>query len=352
MALKPTATSFISNFRAARIGLLVLVPVLLFAADFRVHYFGPDGLLQAPAYSPADGRDRNLFDLHQDARIGWTLKPDLETRFKGASFTTNRHGFRTSDYEVAKTRDVIRIAVLGRSVTMGAGVADDEVYPARLQAMLDEQHPGRFEVLNLAVGGYHFPQMAAIYEEYVAALEPDLLLVPMTPALSIGMVSEYPHPWPQRVWGDLRPILAHSFVYEALRQALGDWIRANLASDWRQRVRRNRAGLPRSVSVRGLLEHFVRRRQQEDVPVVVVMLKVNWALSEGHQRSIVQQNRQWLNAYSNAALIDTTTALKGRVGGSDYIYYGDDHPNPKVHDLYAQLIYASLPPLLRRFDLH
>ena len=185
----------------------------------------------------------------------------------------------------------------------------------------------------------------------MAALEPDLLLVPMTPALSIGMVREYPQPWPQRVWGDLRPILAHSFVYEALRQSLGNWMRANLASDWRQRVRRSRAGEPRSVSVKSLLEHFVRRRQQEDVPVVVVMLKVNWALSEAHQRSIIQQSRQWLNAYSNAALIDTTTSLKGRVGESDYIYYGDDHPNPKVHDLYAQLIYASLPPLLRRFDL-
>ena len=134
--------------------------------------FWARALLHPIAYSASDALEHGLLEPHADARIAWTLKPNLDTRFKGLPFSTNEAGFRTPAFNPIKKQDVIRIAVVGRSITMGSGVADHEVYTARLQEMLNKTSPGRYEVINFAVSGHELPQMSAVYERFVAALNP------------------------------------------------------------------------------------------------------------------------------------------------------------------------------------
>ncbi len=66
---------------------------------------------------------------------------------------TNSDGFRgTVEYTERPGEGVIRVGTIGDSITFGFGVADDESYPAVLEALLSEH--GRYEVINAGVHSY------------------------------------------------------------------------------------------------------------------------------------------------------------------------------------------------------
>ena len=122
-------------------------------------------------------------------------------------------GFRSPTIEPTKGQGVVRIVVLGRSITMGSGVTDEEVYTARLQELLNQRSPERrYEVLNFAVGGYELPQMSAVYDEFAADLDPDLVLVAMTARMYTWLVPDASFRLPERKWSNLRELLIHLFV--------------------------------------------------------------------------------------------------------------------------------------------
>ena len=349
MVLRLNVTSSIFNFRVIGLPVALLGTLLLGEASMRLHYFGVDALWNALDYSAAGPLEHDILQADSDSQIGWRLRANLDTRFKGAVFQTSDDGFRSPPISKMKPIDTLRIVILGRSITMGAGVSNEEVYPAQLQSLLDRHTPGRYEVLNLAVAAYELPQMMALYES-VQSYEADMVMVPMTSGTFSRLIHTQPQRWETRPWSDMNRLLSHFFLYDALRKALGDWKRRHLATDWPARVKPEHRSA-KKLKPQTLLREFIMRRLHEDVPVVIVMLRTYWDAEESQQANIVGEVRRWTYQFSNASLIDTTQALKGRIGDSDFIYYGDEHPNAKVHRLYAQVIHASLPPILRRYGL-
>jgi lysophospholipase L1-like esterase len=88
-------------------------------------------------------------------------------------YEINGEGFRDRLHARPKPAGTFRILVLGDSVSFGYGVAADDVYPARMEALLG----GGFEVLNFGVGGYNPYNEAALLRDVGASYEPDLVLV-------------------------------------------------------------------------------------------------------------------------------------------------------------------------------
>ena len=88
----------------------------------------------------------------------WELIPSEKHTFKRATLTTNRWGMRDRDYAKAKPPGCYRVVLLGASIVMGSGVEDDETFEAVLEKRLNHDQVGgpgkKFEILNLAVGGY------------------------------------------------------------------------------------------------------------------------------------------------------------------------------------------------------
>ena len=87
--------------------------------------------------------------------IRWRMRPNLDLRWNGSSFHTNRLGYRTPEITLEKTRDDYRIVIFGSSNTMGHGVSDEEAYPRLLEPWLNERFGStrRVQVVNLAVSG-------------------------------------------------------------------------------------------------------------------------------------------------------------------------------------------------------
>jgi lysophospholipase L1-like esterase len=88
---------------------------------------------------------------------------------------TNERGFRTASFPVEKKEGVFRIAAMGDSTTFGFQVKESEAYPQVLAAMLEQEYPGRFEVLNLGAPGYTTRQGIELLRREAITFEPDLV---------------------------------------------------------------------------------------------------------------------------------------------------------------------------------
>ncbi len=91
--------------------------------------------------------DRIIFELKRGMR---------DAPFKGAPFSTNSHGFRGPEMEVAEGPDTVTIVGLGDSVMFGYGVTDDRPYLTVLERQLNHKYPQkRWRCINTAVPAYN-----------------------------------------------------------------------------------------------------------------------------------------------------------------------------------------------------
>ena len=90
--------------------------------------------------------------------------------------SVNSLGFRGPERTVEKPPGVFRIFCLGGSNVWGAEVNDRETWPAQLEARLNADSPGRYEVWNLGACGYVAMQMATLAREFTERCDPDLVI--------------------------------------------------------------------------------------------------------------------------------------------------------------------------------
>lgn len=130
-------------------------------------------------------------------RYGWRMLPDQDARSRDLVVheRINGLGFRDREWDppVAdgqggwlKDESLFRVAVVGNSMTYGTSVPVEQVYTRVLEDRLAELLAARGStrralVMNFAVQGYNFEQMARVYEDVVRPYRPDLLVVPLHP---------------------------------------------------------------------------------------------------------------------------------------------------------------------------
>ena len=118
------------------------------------------------------------FDMY-DSSKGWMPKPNLRDvrAFNDKILNTNSKGLRgKKDFPYSKTKDKLRILILGDSFTFGDEVSDDETYAYYLQEMLPHT-----EVINMGVHGYGHDQMLILFKEEGIKYRPDIVLLGFLP---------------------------------------------------------------------------------------------------------------------------------------------------------------------------
>jgi lysophospholipase L1-like esterase len=98
----------------------------------------------------------------------------------GKELKTNALGFRDQPVP-AKRAGEFRIAVLGDSFTVSAGVDYRDMYTTLVRGRLQALAP-RASLVNLAVGGYNIVQYELVLRELALGLEPDFVLIALFPA--------------------------------------------------------------------------------------------------------------------------------------------------------------------------
>ncbi|MEO8754097.1 MAG: hypothetical protein ABI624_15615 [Casimicrobiaceae bacterium] len=85
-----------------------------------------------------------------------------------------------------KDEGVFRVALVGNSMTFGTSVTMADTWGRQLEDALKQDFAARGVkrtplVMNFAVQGYVFEQMARVYEDRIRPYRPDLLIIPMHP---------------------------------------------------------------------------------------------------------------------------------------------------------------------------
>ncbi len=110
--------------------------------------------------------------------LGHEHTPDTEGFYMGVPVTINSLGLRDDEVSVAKPDGVVRILMLGDSVTFGWGVLQEDTVSAQLEAQLDATPGGtRIEVVNAGVGNYNTVQEIAYFLNRGAELNPDIVVL-------------------------------------------------------------------------------------------------------------------------------------------------------------------------------
>lgn len=122
-------------------------------------------------------------DVHQyDPDLMWTLKPNVHnvtqimTQENPVTSYINTNNLGLRNPPIGEKGSRTRILAVGCSTTFGAGVNDNETWPAQLQALLDKAAPNRFEVINAGVSGYSAYQGLVYLEKHGFDLQPNIVI--------------------------------------------------------------------------------------------------------------------------------------------------------------------------------
>lgn len=341
--------------------LIVLGLLILGETLGRLSLFGWDSIRHPTRYTTRHLSQNDMLLLE---RGSYRLQAGLDTFYKGTRFTSNSYGFRGPEVSLRKPAGVLRIGVLGRSYTMGYGVDDDSPWPRELERMLNAERSGRYEVLNFAVSGYDLPTMIDSYYLWWKRFDLDVVLIEASTSDLMAGPVELRAPPPATLLS-AEGMLRFSFLVSSLKEvasqrtpAVWNLVPANLrraqnqphvAAAERAASCRDASSLPMPVDsiTAGRLANLTEQLRDAGVPLVLVRLT---PLSTFEEKRISlwspRRAQDWAQAHPGSYWFDTRRWLEGRAGSSDQIYYGDSHPNAKIHRFYAEAVFEQLGPLL------
>lgn len=315
------------SFKLISIGIGLLMGLFLAECGVRYYWYGINGFSYVQLNSfKALGRS-GLLQKADDNVILWELQPKLDTLFKFAPFSTNSAGMRDKEYSLDKPANTKRIAVIGDSFAMGAGVSDTENYPALLeQKFTAEEGDGKVEVLNFGVGGYNLVNYEAVLRKKAMQYDPDLIIIGFCGG------NDFLLPSPEQLEGKLR-----------LKPSLEMFYRSHLRVFFKQRAQKkdrakNQIPFPSESELAYMREYFQRildLSRSEKIPVVMVYYSL---IAKPEVIDFMQQ----FAASMEMPFVNAGVSIEALPLGEKIIHPLDAHPNAMVHQVYADNIYAYL----------
>ena len=202
--------------------------------------------------------------------LGYHLRPN--GRFQ--KWQISSYGFRGPEITVEKPAGVRRIIAVGASETFGLYESRGKEFPAQLQYLLDQQRPGRYQVLNAAIPGISPSRIGHYFETWLHRFSPDIVIFYPTPSF-ILVPPEAPQTWkPQRngdpglrfspriisrtrdLYKRLAPQLVQTYVRRllvdrAVRNQPADWVQSSVPPERVEAFRKALEGLAQVVRASG-----------------------------------------------------------------------------------------------------
>lgn len=348
--LKKILTGFLTKTILACFVFLFLDAAFLVFGEtfFRLKYFGPDSIRNFFSYAPAD-LDSGESGVRLDGQTYTGLKPDQNARLKGREIRINQLGFRGPDRAFMKGERVKRVVVIGSTVTIGEGVSDDQTYPGQLEKMLnaaDLTHT--YEVINLARCGAGIVQMIDTLARYGVRFNPDLIVIEFAGWYRFKPVITRPD---AGQGGRRLPPRLQYFFIQLLEKT---WLPAlRTKRDLFLRLLRKKeaepagpAALPvAAMSQEEIRDYFNKiSTVARGRPVIFMVLR---PMAEFEKNYFSDDFFRTLCREYRFGLIDTYSKDFGRDPGKMRIYPGDESPNARAHQIYADAIFEVIKPRRR-----
>jgi hypothetical protein len=315
-----------------KISILVLSSILSFIlleVSYRYFIFGSESLNYEKMRSVTPLGLSGLIEPSRDPEIIYQLKSNLDTYFKMARFKTNSKGLRDKEYSMAKPQNTIRVAVVGDSLTMPAGVNIEDAYHSILEEQFNRSCPNKnFEFINFAVGGYNLSQYWAVIRKKAMDWDPDMLLI------GFCEYNDFEIP-PDKLFKDTykvkekgNPFFFRSFAIRSLEQFFKNIGKKDM--DKNRRIDDNSTFTEEQVNyMRELFSMIGAFSRGKKIPIVVVNLGITPS-GQNELDSIVTN--------SGLYYLDATSSFEGAKISEYSIYPTDNHPNSKANLVFASVI--------------
>ena len=288
---------------------------------------------------------------------GWSLfdyaKPHVRAFMPGGAFyRTNRHGFRGREYAARKPAGVFRVVIVGDSVTMGFGVAENEAYPALLETALNAGAAGkavRYEVLNLGVPGAHLGVVAPRLEGSSLRFDPDLIVYGWTVNDIEGDGYRKTTPSPEEMGRRMQALAASPFARSALVRVvqLHWWALRDVTipppDSYVHEVRWNYFHNAEAwADFSSGLDRLARVQEERRVCVAVFLHTHLYALNFLHPIRAIYRRVEEAARERGLLVIDSFDAHRGRAARPMWVGAMDPHPNPRGHRILGEALFDGL----------
>ena len=295
---------------------------------------------------------------HVRTTYGYKPEPNqTDTYTTNQPTSTNSRGFRSQEFAVPKPIGVVRVMVLGDSLTFGNTVALSDIYTEVLARRL-RVDDGAVEIVNASAGGWNLDVEMLFLEQEGLGYEPDILVLAFYPndwvsPPKAGRSSEYELTDDARVEG--RPgwlrWLPYRVIFWIKRPAVVSFLRNRTAvalkgEDFVTRLVKSEVDLEHDPSVTFTISELRRLKRICDEHAVRLVIA-----------AIPPVNLFWLPPTSPAylSMLEDFSTREGivfvdlakdfwRSSETDrlYLYPWDNHLSPAGH----QLVSDQLAPVL------
>jgi hypothetical protein len=305
----------------------ILAAVFSLEMTARLRYFGLEGLSYAKLDSFHAIGESGLLRVSPDPDISFELKPRLDTYFKLKKFSTNSAGFRDKEYSLQKPSRTFRIAVLGASYVMGAGVPLEKTFHSILEERLNQEFRDfTFEVINMGVGGHTQWETLAMLKKKALMFNPDLILFGTSPYMY-----KFDRQPPVKKIRSVRHPFFNLFFLEPVKIKLNALFKRD-----RPKVKPAPADEVVRRNIDQVFGELGDIQEATKIPVCVVVLE------HRDYRLLTIPEMERLASAHKLLILDTTRFFKNRDKDSYCSNVFDCHPNAAAHEIFADSVYSFL----------
>jgi len=318
-----------------RLGLLAISLGVILEMTARVVIFGPKGLdpRRVGIFQDLAPSELVTFDTERD--ILFQYKPNQDRFFKMVHFRTNSRGLRDKEYSLVKPPNTYRVAVMGSSFTLPAGVEIEDAFHSLLEKRLSTEFaPTSYEFINFAVGLHGPNQIVAMLLHRALEYAPDLITVSATAMAVPGFFQDWDALPPPNMLRLVDPQGPRSYFIRLVKSRL--------------KIERLPFGLdppafpPLKPKGQDVISKLGEISRETGIPIVVVRIEL-----DSKEPSPVERALERRVLAEGMFYLDTRSAFRGMNPSDFWIYELDPHPNRYAHAIFAD----SIENFLRAHDL-
>lgn len=313
---------------------------------------------------PITWRDPQELYNH-DPLLGHILAPEQRAFTHSFPVTTNSHGFRDREYPLVPTSGTVRILCLGDSLTFGDGVAVEDTYPKRLEAILQGSGGHKFEVINAGVPSYDTWQEITFFKAKGAQFEPRIVvlgfygndIVPRPEVVKTSLSGD--GTLKRKGFGGVFPdevvhILKGSRFLLFLKDRIGKLINSIQPSPEYRHQRALLEGLPDEFveqgwqEVESSLKDMMELQRRHDFHFVIMGFPMAEQVLREHPQAQYPARLKGIAEKLGIPFIDLQPAFKREFEGFGSLFIEwDGHPNPRAYRIVAEELSRVLVPMLK-----
>lgn len=249
--------------------------------------------------------------------------------------TINSLGFRGREAVRKKTSEVMRLAFLGDSFTLGVGVRDEDTFPAQVETQLSrESEP--CEVLNFGGSGFDTADEIALMENYVLEFSPDIVVVVffLNDTGRLGTIDFFSKP------KFFRNAREHSHFLNGVIALFERRIQtARMIRHYHEGFD---SGYPGYWRVQTALRRGKQLSEIYGFKLVVALYPVLYGFPDDYPFHKIHETVASFCKVENISLVDLSPAFEHHKVSELWVHPLDQHPNERAHRLAAARFVAYL----------